>query len=221
MAKMQPKKAKASQIRVNKKIEALEARLQALEDIEEIKKLVRMYGYYLDKGLWDQIIPLFSNDCSIEISGLGVYLGKKQAETLFKKVLGQGPAKSGKNGLKYGRLFNHLILQGIVHVDPYERTAKGRWRAFIQVAEFNKRAIWGEGPYEMEYVKENGKWKIMKLHFYRTYHTPFDQGWAKAKSTMEGPNKEFPPDLPPSEEYDPYPSVYVPPFHYKNPITGE
>jgi len=36
--------------RLEAKIHTLETRLQVLEDIEEIKKLQRIYGYYLDKA---------------------------------------------------------------------------------------------------------------------------------------------------------------------------
>ena len=34
------------------------------------------------------------------------------------------------------------------------------------------------------------------------------------------PLKDLPPDEPSTEVYKPYPDVYVPPFHYKNPVTG-
>jgi hypothetical protein len=30
-----------------------------------------------------------------------------------------------------------------------------------------------------------------------------------------------PPSRPPSVDYEPYPAVFVPPFHYRHPITGE
>ena len=44
----------ASNEELEKKIERLEARLQELEDIEEIKKLQRAYGYYLEHRMADR-----------------------------------------------------------------------------------------------------------------------------------------------------------------------
>ncbi len=203
------------------RIDALERRVQTAEDIEAINKLTRAYGYYLDKALWDEALDLFTDDCSVEISALGVYIGKKQASVLFKELLGKGPAKSDENGLLWGQLYNHLIVQGIVHIDADGRNASGRWRCFMQIAEFGKSAVWGEGPYELRYRKgEDGVWRIRKLHFYRTYHTPFDEGWAKAKSPAGGVRAHLPPDLPPSVAYEPWPAVFVPPFHYANPGSG-
>jgi hypothetical protein len=202
------------------RVAELERRVQRAEDIEAINKLTRMYGYYLDKALWAEILPLFTEDCSVEISALGVYLGKERAAVLFRDILGKGPAMSDENGLVHGRLYNHLIVQGIVHVDADDVNASGRWRCFMQIAEFGAKATWGEGPYEIRYRKEAGQWKISRLHFYRTYHTPFEEGWAKAKSPEGSLRNRFVPDLPPSIDYEPYPGVFVPPFHYANPVSG-
>jgi len=203
------------------RVKVLEQRVQRAEDTEAINRLTRAYGYYLDKALWDEMLDLFTEDCSVEISALGVYIGKQQAIVLFKELLGKGPAKSDETGLLWGQLYNHLIVQGIVHVDDDGANASGRWRCFMQIAEFGKSAVWGEGPYEIRYRKgEDGIWRIRKLHFYRTYHTPFDEGWAKARSPLGGVRPHLPPDLPPSVEYEPWPAVFIPPFHYANPVSG-
>ena len=205
---------------LQRRIEQLELRVARTESIEAIEKLTRIYGYYLDKALWDEVIPLFTEDCTVEVSSLGVYVGRARAAELFRDILGKGPAMSDDKGLVYGRLYNHMIVQGIVHLDEDGQAASGRWRCFMQIAEFGAKATWGEGPYEIRYRKEEGQWKIHRLHFYRTYHTPFEEGWAKARSPQGSLRDRFQPDRPPSVEYESYPGVYVPRFHYANPVSG-
>jgi hypothetical protein len=207
--------AAQSQAQLEKRVAALEARVQTQEDIEAINKLTRAYGYYIDKQVWSEVTPLFSDDAVVEISGRGVYKGRKGVETLFHKVIGRG-----HDGLMDNTLSNHMVLQGIVDVAADGKHASGRWRAFIQIGVYQKAALWAEGPYEITYVKENGVWKFQTMHWYGTYFTPFDQGWAKASFGNNGPSKDFPPDAPPSVKYDAFPGHYVPPFHYANPVTG-
>jgi SnoaL-like domain len=201
------------------KVMELEAKVQMLEDTRQIERLQRVYGYYLDKKLWDEIIPLFTADTRVEIGGRGIYVGRISVGHLFKDVMG-----GGKEGLEYGTLHNHMQLQGVVDVDPGGKTAKGRWRAFMQVAALHRTALWAEGPYEIEYAKVDGKWMFSKMRWYPTYYVPYDKGWDKLEAQGGGAsmatNKQYPPDLPPSGDAKPFPEVYIPSFHYKNPITG-
>jgi hypothetical protein len=197
-------------------LRASQRRILALEDVEAIKRLQRIYGYYLDKALWDQAIPLFTDDCEIEISGRGVYRGHAGADTMFRILLGEG-----RNGLAPGRLLNHMQLQGVVHLGEQGDTAQGRWRAFIQAATVGQRAIWAEGVYEMRYAKVGVQWRIQRLHWFATYYTPFDAGWKQPSLPLNAPSAEYPPDAPPTLQYGPYPEPFVPPFHYPNPVTGQ
>jgi hypothetical protein len=198
------------------RVRALEARLQKTEDIEAIEKLTRAYGYYVDKAQWDQIVDLFANESRVEIAGRGVYYNRSGVDTIFRKVMGRG-----KIGLGDGALFNHMILQGITDVDADGKTARGRWRAFVQIGQYQKAALWSEGTYENIYVKENGVWKFKDLHFFATYYTPYADGWAKTALPNNGPSTEFPPDKPQSVKYDVFPGHFVPPYHYPNPVTGK
>ena len=201
---------------LTERIAELEQRVQREEDKSAIEKLTRAYGYYVDKQLWDQVGGLFTTDARVEIAGRGVYRGTAGVDRLFREVMG-----GGQIGLRSGALFNHLILQGIVDVQPDGKTALGRWRAFVQIGRYERVAIWSEGTYENRYVKEDGVWKIADMHFYATYYTPFDKGWRDGALPNNGPSSEYPPDEPQSVEYDVFPGHYVPPFHYPNPGTGE
>jgi hypothetical protein len=204
------------------RLDALEAELIALEreigraeDTKAIKRLQRAYGYYVDKKLSREIGALFADDpaTTAELGGSGVYVGRARIADFYDRII-------GGEGLKQGQLFNHMILQGVVHVAADGRTAKGRWRALIQLGEHGESATWAEGPYENEYVKENGVWKFSKVHWYQTFSAPYSPGWHKAPQPLDPPLADFPPDRPPSVVYGSYPAVYQPPYHYANPVSG-
>jgi hypothetical protein len=83
---------------------------------------------------------------------------------------------------------------------------------------------WGEGVYEYEYVKENGVWKIRKLHWYATFVAPYEGGWLRTdRKAVEAfaMGRGVTPDRPSSVQYEPYPGTFVPPFHYPNPVSGQ
>jgi hypothetical protein len=194
---------------------ALERDVGLLEDTKAIKRLQRAYGYYVDKKLSREIGALFADDpnTTAELGGSGVYVGRARIAEFYDRII-------GGEGLEPGELYNHMILQGVVHVAPDGRTAKGRWRALIQIGQHGASAVWAEGPYENEYVKENGVWKLSRVHWYQTFSAPYDPGWHKAPQPMGPPLADFPPDRPPSAVYGSYPAVHQPPYHYRNPVSG-
>jgi hypothetical protein len=200
---------------LDQELAALEREVGLLEDTKAIKRLQRAYGYYVDKKLSREIAALFADDpnTTAELGGSGVYVGRARIAEYYDRIIG------GEN-LKPGQLFNHMILQGVVHVAPDGRTAKGRWRALIQIGEHGQSATWAEGPYENEYVKEDGVWKFSKVHWYQTFSAPYAPGWHKAPEPMNPPLADFPPDRPPTVAYGSYPAVYTPLYHYANPVSG-
>jgi hypothetical protein len=138
------------------KLDRVEQRATRVADINAVKKLQRAYGYYIDKGLWDQAADLFAKDGTIEVGLDGVYVGKKRVRA-YLRAMGDG-----KEGLAEGRLNEHIQLMPFITVAPDGKTAKGRWRGLLLLGKLGKYAWWGEGPYENDYVKENGVWKIRR-----------------------------------------------------------
>ena len=201
---------------LEKDLAAAKHRLQRIEARDEICNLQRIYGYYLDKALYAELVDLMTDDVSLEYSGRGVYLGKTHARELMKMMPG------GQQGLTYGHLQNHLQLQGVVHVSEDGRTAKGRWRALIMMGELDRSAQWQEATYENEYREEGGVWKISKIRAYVNLNAEYGVGWHRDPGAVPGVSGQFPPDRPPTDpNYQPYPAAYVPPFHYRNPVTGK
>lgn len=192
------------------RIRSLEIGLGRLEDINAIKDLQRIYGYYVDKGLSNQAADLFSADATLEIAGRGLYRGSDRIRAYLNTMPPLAP----------GRLFDHMQLQPVIHITPDGRTAKGRLRALIQNGVYGESAIWGAGVYENEYLKVNGVWKINKLHFYTTFYANYEDSWSRNALPLYGELPNLPPDEPPTERYESYPGVYIPPYHYSNPVSG-
>lgn len=195
------------------RVAAYRERVERLEDKDAIENLQSMYGYYFDKGLWNDAAELFSRNGSFEYGQRGVYIGK---ERIRRALLLFGP-----QGLAPKHLNNHMQLQDVVVVADDGLTATGRWQGMVMLSEPGRNGVWGVGIYENEYVKEGGTWKISKLHFYPTALTDYDLGFMRSALPMEGASALFPPDAPPTEVYRTFPSNYIPPFSFDHPVTGQ
>lgn len=197
---------------LEERVVAYRERVDRLEDQVEIENLTAMFGYYFDKGLWDQAASLFARRGRYEYGQSGVYVGPERIERAMLLI--------GPQGLAPGYLNNHMMLQGIITVADDGRTASGRWQGPIQLAQPGANGQWAVGIFENDYVKEGGVWKIAKLHFYMTARTDYDKIWGEGAIPMAGPSALFPPDEPPSEVYRSFPAAYIPPFSFPHPVTG-
>src|SRR6185503_7103160 len=74
------------------RIAALERRKERIEDVNAIERLQHAYGYYADRGLWDEAANLFADDGTIEIGLDGVYLGRERVRQYLRALSGGRPA---------------------------------------------------------------------------------------------------------------------------------
>ena len=191
------------------RLDALEQRITRLEDMNQIEKLQRAYGYFVDKGQWTQLSEMFADDATLEIGGKGLFLGKAHVLKYMHDAF-------GADGPKFGMIANHMQFQPIVDVSPDGKHGWIRSRAWVM-----SLGGWGLPIYEDEFIKEGGVWKFKRESGPFTMYSSW-KGWAHDALNNTWPDK-FPPDpdLPPSVVYLTYPSYYIIPFHYPNPVTGK
>src|SRR6185437_10196994 len=176
-----------------------------VRDEHQIEVLQRTYGYLVDKNLWSQIAELFTDDGTLEIGGRGVFVGKARV-LQYLKYLGSP---------EHGKLYDHTQMEPVVTVAADGLTAKGRWRALIFGSDMSKQMDFlGDAIYENEYRKENGLWKIAKLHAYFVLYTDFQRGWGETFWALTTPEVDLPPDRKPSARYEIYPGNTFVPYHY-------
>jgi hypothetical protein len=218
------------------RIKTLEDRIRTMEDIEEIKKLHRSYGFYIEHRMAEDIIDLFADrdDIAVKIAA-GQFIGK---ENVIKYWRHGYPVLEKADNPEF--LHQVMQLSGVVHVDPDGKTAKGRWYGFGANAFVSKGGVapnWMNGVYENEYVKENGKWKIKVIHWCMTFNAPFGESWVSPSRRVDRrTDRPYQQGLemgkatdrmaeirairePPAEDAL-YPSGFICPFHFANPVSG-
>jgi len=182
-------------------------------DLKELERLQRAYGYYIDQSDWDNVVDLLTEDAEAEYGMSGVYAGKKSIRALLYAI------GYGKRGLRPQQLREHTQLQPVITLSPDGRTARARWRALVLLGQYQEYARWQIGPYENEYRKENGIWKITRLHWYETFTVPFEGGWkGRMQATNVADRKMPPPDRPATVSYEPWPAVHLPKYDFAHPV---
>jgi SnoaL-like domain len=195
---------------LEKQADAVGKRIQKLQDLTEIEIVQHAYGYYVDKAQWRSLSDLFADNATLEIGGKGIFTGK--ARVFEYMTVGLGPI-----GPKDGSLIDHQQFQCLPTVHDDGVTGEVRCIAFVMSS-----GGWGHVYYEDDFIKENGVWKFKKLHAPFNMYAGYKVGWLDQTTINTYPEKFEPwPDLPPSVMYLTYPSYYVEPFHYPNPVTGK
>ena len=152
-------------------LDEMEKRLRTLEDIEEIRELQAQYVNYLTTLQWDDVVDCFAEDGVVDLHS-GMAKGKKEIEKLFKEKI--TATHIGMEG--------NFVVHPIISVDGDK--AKASWLLFTFFSMPHKIQVppaltaeedapdWMHGYYDMEYLKENGAWKISFLKWRGRLRSP-------------------------------------------------
>jgi hypothetical protein len=102
-----------------------------------------------------------------------------------------------------GVLWYHMLTTPIIEVAGDGKTAKGIWMSFGNVTDEAMRPEdgnipqWAEEKYAMDFIKEDGKWKIWHLRTYVEFNSPFQKSWTELNfKAPKGASNEWPPSSP-------------------------
>ena len=135
-------------------LEDLAKRVQAIEDLEEIKIMHREYMSCHDNLQFEKALDFFTDDAEVEVRSSGVMKGRENYSKIFLGTLSR--RKERHDG--------HLVGQPVLTIDG--DTARGHWIVYMFFSVPNIE--WIQGRHDCEYRKENGVWKFSKLKFART-----------------------------------------------------
>ena len=202
--------------RTARSLAALLHRAELIEDANDIKRLQRAYGYYVDDGQWDEVADLFADEAEIEFGLDGIYVGREHIREYYYAAAG------GQDGRAPGQINEHMQLMPVVSVAADGQSAKARWRELIMAGRLGGYAAWGEGPFENEYVQEDGRWKFSRVFWHQAVVAPYEGGWQSQADTTGGKwvPADLSPDKPATIEYELWPGTFLPPFHFANPVLG-
>ena len=150
-------------------LEDIAARLQALEDMEEIKRLKAHYCALCDDNYdADNIASLFTEDAVWDGGSFGRYEGRDEIRQFFVNAPQMLPFAV------------HMVMNPIIEVEG--DAATGVWYLF-QACTFAEgdRAVWGSARYDEEYIRVGGAWRFRNLKLSSHFWTPFDEGWVKTQ----------------------------------------
>jgi hypothetical protein len=200
---------------LKKQLKARDKQIQALQDIEDIKRLQCAYGYYLEHWMADEIVDCFSKSPEVSATFVeGTYNGQEGIRRYFKPGMTMPPE------------FLHMVMQvsPVITLDKDGKTAKGRWYGYGTILSrptVPLDPIYMAVIYEMDYIKEDGIWKILKLRLNMHYSYTSGRTQPEPPKSKDAPERiKLNPDV--WAEYDTgYPSGYIYPCHFKHPVTGK
>ena len=194
------------------KLAGLDARAARLNDQDKVANLQNIYGYYVDRKMWDDVTDLFADDGVLELGGAGLYQGTKGIRRALEMA--------GPQSLRRGELNNHVQFSVTVTVsaDGREAHARGVDLGILGDVDHGEMAQWSLATFDNRFIKQGGVWKIREMRLFPVMKTDFYQGWAKSRIVDTAPASDKP--LPAADSVKGN-VILIPAFFDANPVTGK
>ena len=142
---------------------------------------------------------------SLEYADEGVFKGAENVTAIINQVVG-APVKPGE-------MLDMQLTTPMIEIADDLQTAKCLWwmpgAGAIPQEEGDPMAIWAWGELAVDFVREDGAWKIWHLHYFRFMKCDYHKGWVDDTSMINRPNLPLHPLSETSTYHNPYAPTYI------------
>ena len=163
-----------------------EMKVERLWDTLQVSNLMSRYAYLHTNNEHMKTVELFAldrDDIWIECGGIGIYTGAEGIEKFFYTW------HESLNGSDANGMFNeHLLTTPLIEVAADGQTAKAVWMSpgaetRRAVPQNDIEAIWIWGKYAVDFIKQNGKWKMWHFTITQDFMTDYHHSWVEEKKS--------------------------------------
>lgn len=148
----------------------LKARVQRLNDEDDIRNVMHAHGYYIDRRMWSDVVDLHTNKTKVTITGQGTFNGLGGVRRALERM--------GPDGLRTGVNNDHPIFDMLVELTPDGERAVTRGIEIAMRSDANnKTASWEFNVFRNSFAKENNVWKITSIESTPLVVADYYKGW--------------------------------------------
>jgi hypothetical protein len=157
-------------------------RLQAVVDIQNLMGRYESIHNMTDITKSWELFARHTPDTWIEVANWGLVEGIDEIRNMWLSMVPKSdyPLK--------GLLFEHPLATPIIEVAGNGETAKATWVSpghETKLRDGRLQAHWCWGKYAIDFVKEDGEWRIWHFKWFRGFITPFDISWVDRPRELE------------------------------------
>lgn len=165
-----------SHFRSGSELERLERRVRHLEDLRAIEKLQSKYAHLLFTQRYTRIVDecfaRHAGDVTLEFSDSGVYRGLESIRAVYRDF------EAAKRRIP-GFFILHMAVNPYIEIARDGESAHSHWLSPGAVGS-NSSAGWVWGPYYIDYLREEGEWRILHSNLAPLFRNRYEVSWAEA-----------------------------------------
>jgi len=175
---------------VEKTLKSVQRQAERAYAATECLRMISRYSYLhaagKDKQWYLECFSKKQKDIAVGHGQMGIMVGKEHLE---KRVFAQREEHEGGPGGREGWIFIHPTASQYIEVAGDGKTAKGVFLSIGIESSGDKRGVltpaWGWGCYGVDFIKEDGEWKIWHFHINRIFRGDYFQSWITYNPDIE------------------------------------